>query len=210
MLFIPSKTTMPKSLLIDPAEARQRGMLTAPAIPLNAYRPDPKAEAAKYGRDNLVRMYRDMALIREFETMLDRIKKDGAYEGISYNHKGPAHLSIGQEAAAVGQSYHLSADDFIFGSHRSHGEIIAKSLSAIARMSEAGVQQVMESYQDGALLRVVERLPLPPTSAALAVGSSAWPSTSCSTARWPRSSGEPPASTAAWAAACTHSFRHSA
>ncbi len=148
---------MPKSLLIDPAEARQRGTLTAPAIPLNAYVPDPKAEAVKYGRSHLVRMYRDMALIREFETMLDRIKKEGTYEGIAYNHKGPAHLSIGQEAAAVGQAYHLNTDDFIFGSHRSHGEIIAKSLSAIAKMREVDVQRVMEGYMAGAVLRVVER-----------------------------------------------------
>lgn len=148
---------MPKSLLIDPAEARQRGTLTAPAIPLNAYVPDSKAEAELYGRGNLIRIYRDMALIREFETMLDRIKKEGVYEGIAYNHKGPAHLSIGQEAAAVGQAYHLSADDFIFGSHRSHGEIIAKSLSAIAKMREVDVQRVMESYLGGAVLRGVEQ-----------------------------------------------------
>ena len=65
--------------------------------------------------------------------MLDRIKKEGVYEGIEYNHKGPAHLSIGQEAAAVGQAYNLTPDDYIFGSHRSHGEILAKGLSAIAQ-----------------------------------------------------------------------------
>ena len=53
-------------------------------------------------------MYRDMAYIREFESMLDRIKKENAYQGVEYNHKGPAHLSIGQESAAVGQAYHLT------------------------------------------------------------------------------------------------------
>src|SRR2546423_6984468 len=26
-------------------------------------------------------------------------------QGIEYNHRGPAHLSIGQEASAVGQAY---------------------------------------------------------------------------------------------------------
>lgn len=147
---------MPKSLLIDPAEARAPGVLRAPEIPLNAYVSDPAAEAALHGAANLVRMYRDMALIREFETMLDKIKKEGAYEGIAYAHKGPAHLSIGQEAAAVGQAYWLTADDFIFGSHRSHGEIIAKCLSAIAKLPEADVQRVMESYMDGAALRAAE------------------------------------------------------
>ncbi len=149
---------MPKSILIDPAEARARGVLVAPEIPLNAYVSDPAAEAALYGSSNLVRMYRDMVIIREFETMLDRIKKEGSYAGVSYNHRGPAHLSIGQEAAAVGQCYHLTADDLIFGSHRSHGEIIAKCLSAIAKLSEDEVQGVMEQYLDGAILRVVERI----------------------------------------------------
>jgi 2-oxoisovalerate dehydrogenase E1 component len=99
-----------------------------------------------------------MVIIREFETMLDKIKKEGSYDGIRYDHRGPAHLSIGQEAAAVGQCYHLTPDDFIFGSHRSHGEIIAKCLSAIAKMSEADAQRVMEGYLDGAILRVIERI----------------------------------------------------
>lgn len=149
---------MPKSILIDPAEARAPGMLTAPPIPLNAYVSDPAAEAAQYGSANLVRIYRDMVIIREFETMLDKIKKEGNYAGIRYDHRGPAHLSIGQEAAAVGQCYHLTPDDFIFGSHRSHGEIIAKCLSAIAKMGQTDVQRVMEGYLDGAILRVVERI----------------------------------------------------
>jgi 2-oxoisovalerate dehydrogenase E1 component len=127
--------TMPKALVIDPIEIRRTDVLRAPEIPINAYVSDPPAEAAKYGTESLVRIYRDMVYIREFEGMLDRIKKEGVYNGIEYNHKGPAHLSIGQESAAVGQAYHLGPEDFIFGSHRSHGEIIAKSLSAIAKMS---------------------------------------------------------------------------
>ncbi len=147
---------MPKTLLIDPVEVRRPGVIVAPNIPINQYTPDPQAEAKTYGRDALVRIYRDMVLIREFETMLDRIKKEGVYEGIEYSHKGPAHLSIGQEAAAVGQAFHLTRDDFIFGSHRSHGEILAKSFSAIAGLAEAELTAIMESYLDGAPLRVVE------------------------------------------------------
>jgi 2-oxoisovalerate dehydrogenase E1 component len=147
---------MTKSLIIDPTEARQRSVIHAPEIPVNQYIPDPKVETARYGTDNLVRLYRDMAFIREFETMLDRIKKEGSYEGIEYNHKGPAHLSIGQEATAVGQAYNLTPDDFIFGSHRSHGEILAKSLRSIELLSEADLQHIMETYMDGAPLRIVE------------------------------------------------------
>ncbi len=149
---------MTKAIVIDPNEVRRRGALQAPDVLMNVYQSDPVAEAAKYGADGLVRIYRDMIYIREFETMLDRIKKEGVYQGIEYNHKGPAHLSIGQESAAVGQAVHLGPEDFIFGSHRSHGEIIAKSLSAIAKISEADLTSVMEGYLGGATLRVVERL----------------------------------------------------
>ena len=76
--------------------------------------------------------------------------------GVKYNHPGPAHLSIGQEASAVGQAYILDKDDFIFGSHRSHGEILAKGLSAIEKLSDEELMEIMESFFDGAILRVVE------------------------------------------------------
>ncbi len=148
---------MTKAILIDPTEQRKPSRLVAPEIPINSYVADPAKEKTQYGRANLVRIYRDMVFIREFESMLDRIKKEGVYQGIAYQHKGPAHLSIGQEAAAVGMAYHLSADDFIFGSHRSHGEILAKSLSAIEKLSEAELQRIMETYLEGDTLRTVEQ-----------------------------------------------------
>jgi 2-oxoisovalerate dehydrogenase E1 component len=147
---------MPKAILIDPAEMRRPALLQTPAVPLNQYLADPAAELARYGQETLVRIYRDMVVIREFETMLDRIKKEGSYQGIEYQHKGPAHLSIGQEAAAVGQALHLGAEDFIFGSHRSHGEILAKSLSAIAKLDDTTLTQVMTTYNNGETLRIVE------------------------------------------------------
>lgn len=147
---------MPKAILIDPAEMRRPALLQTPAVPLNQYLADPAAELARYGQETLVRIYRDMVVIREFETMLDRIKKEGSYQGIEYQHKGPAHLSIGQEAAAVGQALNLGAEDFIFGSHRSHGEILAKSLSAIAKLDDNALTQVMTTYNNGETLRIVE------------------------------------------------------
>lgn len=124
---------------------------------MNAYAATPEQEREKYGSESLVRIYRDMVFIREFESMLDGVKKEGAYRGMEYDHRGPAHLSIGQEAAAVGQCFHLSAEDFIFGSHRSHGEILAKSFSAIEKLGESDLIGIMESYMDGAPLRVVQR-----------------------------------------------------
>jgi 2-oxoisovalerate dehydrogenase E1 component len=148
---------MPKSIIVDPKETRAAGKLSFTDIPLNAYVPNAKKELEKHGRDALVRAYRDMVLIREFETMLNTIKTKGAYQGIAYDHLGPAHLSIGQESAVVGQCLPLGIEDFIFGSHRSHGEIIAKCLSAAAKLSEAQLSSVMEGYFGGAPLRVVEK-----------------------------------------------------
>ncbi len=148
---------MTKAILINPEEKRKPGIVTGPQIPVNAYRPTPDIEARTYGSENLVRMYRDMVLIREFETMLDSVKKRGEYRGIPYVHRGPAHLSIGQESVAVGQAYHLRPDDLIFGSHRSHGEVLAKSLSAIVKLEGARLLEIMERYNEGMTLRVVER-----------------------------------------------------
>ncbi len=150
---------MPKSILIDPTEMRRTGELTFAAIPINAYQSDAAAEAERYGRDDLVQMHRDMVFIREFETMLDRIKREGSYNGVEYQHRGPAHLSIGQEAAVVGQAYHLTPDDLIFGSHRSHGEILAKSLRSIALLDTTALVHIMETYLGGEPLRKVEDFP---------------------------------------------------
>jgi 2-oxoisovalerate dehydrogenase E1 component len=160
---------MPKAILIDPAQQRRRDVLRAPDVPINAYQPDAVREVADYGRDNLVRMYRDMVIIREFETMLDRIKREGSYHGIDYQHRGPAHLSIGQESAAVGQAFVLDADDFTFGSHRSHGEIIAKSLSAIEKLDDGSLMAIMSGYLDGVSLRAVETFTRAESARALAV-----------------------------------------
>ena len=84
-------------------------------------------------------------------------EETGALQDIPYNHRGPAHLSIGQEAAAVGQAYLLDVDDHIFGSHRSHGEILAKRLSAIHKLDDKPLMAIMANYFGGDCLRVVEQ-----------------------------------------------------
>ena len=148
---------MPKSIVVDPRETRKQGKLSLCDIPLNLYVQDLKKEAENRGKETLLRVYRDMVVIREFETMLNSIKTKGAYQGISYDHAGPAHLSIGQESAVVGQCLTLGVEDFIFGSHRSHGEIIAKCLSATAKLPEKKLTEIMETYMGGAPLRVVQK-----------------------------------------------------
>ncbi|TVR33669.1 MAG: dehydrogenase [Spirochaetaceae bacterium] len=148
---------MPQSLTIDPKEVRKPGAISIPDIPVNQYKSDAKAEVKKYGKQRLTRMLYHMMVIREFETMLNEIKTQGAYHGIEYDHKGPAHLSIGQESTTVGQCAALEIDDYIFGSHRSHGEILAKCLAAVDKLEDKELESVMKSYLNGDVLKVVQR-----------------------------------------------------
>ena len=147
---------MPKSQIMDPKEIRKSGFIKFSDIPVNQYDKTVGQEKTNYLSDDLIRIYRDMAIIREFETMLYAIKTTNSYNGIEYNNPGPAHLSSGQEASAVGQAYPLDENDYIFGSHRSHGEILAKGLSCIHKMADEKLMEIMKSFFDGAILRVVE------------------------------------------------------
>ncbi len=147
---------MPKSILVDPADVRKPSTLKIADIPVNSYKSDFKKELKTFGAGKLKQIWLDMVYIREFETMLNTFKTMGAWNGIEYNHKGPAHLSIGQEAASVGQCAALLPDDFIFGSHRSHGEILAKCLSASRLLPEHELVSVMEQFLDNETLKLVE------------------------------------------------------
>src|SRR5690554_6273054 len=147
---------MPKIQFINPEEVRKPRQLEFNPIPINQYNKTVEEEKKNFSNEEFLRIFNDMVVIREFETMLNLIKTRGEYNGIPYNHPGPAHLSIGQEAAAVGMAYNLDVDDFIFGSHRSHGEILAKGLSAIAKLDDAALKKIMDSHFDGITLAPVK------------------------------------------------------
>jgi len=150
---------MPKSQHISPNEARASGWVQFKDIPVNQYSKtiiEEKA-AGHFSDDDLLRIYRDIALLREFETMISECKVKGIYNGVEHTYPGPAHLSLGQEATAVGQAYLLGQDDVIFGSHRSHGEILAKGLSSIFKLDDGELMAIMEEFFGGSILRRVEK-----------------------------------------------------
>lgn len=65
----------------------------------------------------------------EIFTMLSRIRKVELKIEELYSQdemKTPVHLSLGQEAAAVGVCVHLKKKDYIFSNHRSHAHYLAK------------------------------------------------------------------------------------
>ncbi len=147
---------MPKSQFMDPIELRKPSFVEFEPIPVNQYKKTIAEEKKNFSKEDFMRIYHDMATIREFEQMLLDIKTKSEYQGIEYNNPGPAHLSLGQEASAVGQAYILTKDDFIFGSHRSHGEILAKGLSCIEKLDDKELLEIMETFFDGKIYKIVE------------------------------------------------------
>ena len=47
-------------------------------------------------------------------------------------------------------------NDFIFGTHRSHHEVIAKGMSAIKKLSDEKLTEIMENVQGGRLYKLVK------------------------------------------------------
>ena len=148
---------MPKSLYVDPVATRAPGKIHFEDIPVCAYNKTVQEERANYSDEDLIRIYRDITILREFEYMLNLIKTQASYNGVDTTYPGPAHLSLGQEASCVGEAYLLDKDDIIFGSHRSHSEILAKSLSCIEKMTDEELMNVMENFLGGRTLRAVEK-----------------------------------------------------
>ncbi len=150
---------MSKQLFVDPNERRATGTIHFEDIPVCTYKKTVKDELGNFTKAQFVNIYRDMLTLREFETMINLIKKTGEYKGVPYNHPGPAHLSMGQEAAAVGEAFHLDVNDFIFGSHRAHSDILAKGLSAIEKLSDAELLDIMKNFLDGKTYAVIKDEP---------------------------------------------------
>ncbi len=149
---------MPKNQVIDPLFIRAQGKIQFTDIPVNVYNKSIKDEKENFSKADFVRIYNDIATLREFESMINDIKIKGEYQGFKHSYPGPAHLSIGQEAAAVGQAYILDMDDMTFGSHRSHSEVLARGLASINKLPDDKLYQIMKDFMGGETLAPVEKL----------------------------------------------------
>ena len=148
---------MPKSQYIDPKKVRQAGEVILGKIEMNKYKKTFAEEKKIYSKADMLGIYNDMQYIREFETMLFQVRTQKHYNGVDYLYTGPAHLYVGQEAEAVGMAWNLTKDDVIFGSHRSHGEVLAKGFNAIRNLPEKELMEIMQNFLGGDLLKVVEK-----------------------------------------------------
>src|SRR5579859_2042144 len=80
-------------------------------------------------RDRLLRLYRDMLLVRRFEEVVNELYLQG-------HIPSTLHLYIGQEAVAVGVCAALRPDDYLLSTHRPHGHALAKGVSPGAILAE--------------------------------------------------------------------------
>jgi len=100
-------------------------------------------------KSKCIEVYRTMQLIRLIE---QRISDEYKFDEI----KTPIHLSIGQEAVAAGVCINLRKDDYIFGTHRSHAQYIAKGGDIKKMIAELYLRKTGCAYGRGGSMHLVD------------------------------------------------------
>jgi pyruvate dehydrogenase E1 component alpha subunit len=92
-------------------------------------KPRGKGSAPGLTREQLLKAYRDMLLIRRFEEKAGQLYGMGLIGGF-------CHLYIGQEAVVVGLQMCLKPGDQVITSYRDHGHMLATGMEARGVMAE--------------------------------------------------------------------------
>src|SRR5437762_1435395 len=93
-------------------------------------REPPQAKRYKASKDDLLKLYREMLLIRRFEERAGQLYGLGLIGGF-------CHLYIGQEAVAVGlQSALTGGKDSVITGYRDHGHMLAYGIDPKVIMAE--------------------------------------------------------------------------
>src|SRR6266571_4353017 len=88
-----------------------------------------RPQLAALSDETLQSALQKMHLIRKFEEQAEAAYARGLIHGTM-------HLSIGQEASAVGSVLPLRKDDYILSTHRGHGHCIAKGADPARMLAE--------------------------------------------------------------------------
>lgn len=109
------------------SSASVTGVLDPPEVSAN--QSPSQSKELNEDRETLVKIFRQMLLIRRFEEKCAESYSLGKIGGF-------CHLYIGQEAVGVGSISALRPDDYVITSYREHGQAIAKGISPKAVMAE--------------------------------------------------------------------------
>jgi pyruvate dehydrogenase E1 component alpha subunit len=133
----PRATSLPSPSRHDRPPALSRGRVRrgslivaiAPGSRTSAAQAPERPELAALDDDALRVALSRMQLIRKFEEAAEASYMRGLIHGTM-------HLSIGQEASAVGATLELARDDYILSTHRGHGHCIAKGADPARMFAE--------------------------------------------------------------------------
>ena len=126
------------------------GLLTFKDIPKFQYQRTLTEELAdRVTTGEAIRMLDFMLTIRAFEEMVISMKDGGYKPTPDFKFTGATHLSIGQEAVAVGSMAALRGTDLITSTHRGHGHGIAKTAYALLEMDEEHLAHFLGQPRDG-------------------------------------------------------------
>lgn len=126
------------------------GKLQFKSIPVCTYQKSLEDEIINKNltRKTSLELLEQMMMIRALEEMLTLIKV-GLYKPLKdYSYVGPTHLSIGQEATAVGAISGIDSQDYITSSHRGHGDAIAKGYNMVKAASITGLKNLLKSRKE--------------------------------------------------------------
>lgn len=148
---------MPKTNNFDPKKVLKAQYPMPQAIKSYVYNKTLKDElkARNLNASDAKEIFWQMQFARKFDEMLLANNANGNFKGLSYEYKGPLHVSIGQEAVAIGQAWLLDKHDFVFGSHRNHAEVLAKGLVAINKSDDEELLAMMKNHHHGKIYKLI-------------------------------------------------------
>src|SRR6516165_4843963 len=124
---------------------------TAPAARRGAAdKPNGPAESAILTKDEELKAYRDMLLIRRFEEKAGQMYGMGLIGGF-------CHLYIGQEAVVVGMQSTLKPGDAVITGYRDHGHMLAAGMDPKGVMAELTGRRSGYSHGKGGSMHMFSR-----------------------------------------------------
>lgn len=126
-------------------EVKENGEIFNIELPSNSfegYMLDEPSLKYQVSKDTLLKMYKDMNVVRRMEMACDALYKAKKIRGF-------CHLSIGQEAVAVGIENAITKHDSIITSYRCHGFTYMRGASVQAVLAELMGKRTGVSYGKG-------------------------------------------------------------
>ena len=134
---------------IDVIPDFSKGEIAFQPIPKYTYQKNLKEELRSgFPKDLIIKLLEVMLTIRRFEELIVEMKNGKYSPRKDFKFIGATHLSIGQEAVAVGIMGVLKRTDYITSTHRGHGHSIAKGMFGIYSMNKEELLQFISEPVD--------------------------------------------------------------